>query len=123
VRPFRNGRIGARHAPIPQAPARATSIIEPDHDQRYKIEDGYRPTTHPRSGGSPGRNRVERAPEPGAPNFVDVGAHVSEGQTLLIIEAMKTMNHIPAPRSGTVTAILCSNEQPVEFGEPLVIIE
>jgi acetyl-CoA carboxylase biotin carboxyl carrier protein len=52
-----------------------------------------------------------------------VGATVKEGQTLLIVEAMKTMNQIPAPRSGKVTAILVENAQPVEFGEPLVIIE
>jgi acetyl-CoA carboxylase biotin carboxyl carrier protein len=61
--------------------------------------------------------------EPGAPPFVEVGARVSQGQTLLIIEAMKTMNHIPAPKAGTVTAILVANGQPVEFGEPLVVIE
>jgi acetyl-CoA carboxylase biotin carboxyl carrier protein len=64
-----------------------------------------------------------RAPEPGAKTFVEVGAEVRQGQTLLIIEAMKTMNQIPAPRSGTVTQILIEDGQPVEFGEPLVIIE
>jgi acetyl-CoA carboxylase biotin carboxyl carrier protein len=63
------------------------------------------------------------APEPGAAPFVGVGARVSQGQTLLIIEAMKTMNHIPAPKAGVVTRILVGNSQPVEFGEPLVIIE
>ena len=63
------------------------------------------------------------APAPGARDFVEVGAQVKEGQTLLIVEAMKTMNQIPAPRSGKVTAILVENAQPVEFGEPLVIIE
>jgi acetyl-CoA carboxylase biotin carboxyl carrier protein len=64
-----------------------------------------------------------RAPEPGAPNFIDIGARVSQGQTLLIIEAMKTMNHIPAPKAGTVTQVLIESGQPVEFGEPLVVIE
>lgn len=63
------------------------------------------------------------APAPGAKNFIEVGQSVKEGQTLLIIEAMKTMNQIPSPRSGTVTAILCEDAQPVEFGEPLVVIE
>jgi acetyl-CoA carboxylase biotin carboxyl carrier protein len=63
------------------------------------------------------------APEPGAPAFVTVGSRVIQGQTILIIEAMKHMNQIPAPRAGTVTAILVGNAQPVEFGEPLVIIE
>jgi acetyl-CoA carboxylase biotin carboxyl carrier protein len=63
------------------------------------------------------------APEPGAKPFVDVGSKVSVGQTLMIIEAMKTMNQIPSPRAGTVTQILVEDGQPVEFGEPLVIIE
>ena len=63
------------------------------------------------------------APEPGAKPFIEVGAKVTAGQTLLIIEAMKTMNQIPSPRAGTVTQILVEDGQPVEFGEPLVIIE
>jgi len=63
------------------------------------------------------------APEPGAKPFIEVGAKVTAGQTLLIIEAMKTMNQIPSPRAGTVTQILIEDGQPVEFGEPLVIIE
>ncbi|CUW44369.1 acetyl-CoA carboxylase biotin carboxyl carrier protein subunit [Brucella vulpis] len=63
------------------------------------------------------------APAPGARNFIEVGTQVKEGQTLLIIEAMKTMNQIPAPRAGTVKAILVEDAQPVEFGEPLVVIE
>jgi acetyl-CoA carboxylase biotin carboxyl carrier protein len=61
--------------------------------------------------------------EPGAPAFVTVGKSVSEGETLLIVEAMKTMNHIPAPRSGTVKRILVGDGDAVEFGAPLVIIE
>ena len=63
------------------------------------------------------------APAPGAAAFIEVGQKVKEGQTLLIIEAMKTMNQIPSPRAGTVTAILFEDAQPVEFGEPLVVIE
>ena len=63
------------------------------------------------------------ASEPGAKPFIEVGTKVSVGQTLLIIEAMKTMNQIPSPRAGTVTQILIEDGQPVEFGEPLVIIE
>ncbi len=63
------------------------------------------------------------APAPDSKNYIEVGQQVKEGQTLLIIEAMKTMNQIPAPRSGTVTAILVEDEQPVEYGEPLVVIE
>jgi acetyl-CoA carboxylase biotin carboxyl carrier protein len=63
------------------------------------------------------------APSPDAKPFVEIGQKVKEGQTLLIIEAMKTMNQIPAPRGGTVTAILIEDAQPVEFGMPLVVIE
>ena len=63
------------------------------------------------------------SPEPGAKPFIEVGSKVSAGQTLLIIEAMKTMNQIPSPRAGTVTQILVEDGQPVEFGEPLMIIE
>jgi acetyl-CoA carboxylase biotin carboxyl carrier protein len=63
------------------------------------------------------------APSPDAKAFIEVGQVVKEGQTLLIIEAMKTMNQIPSPRSGTVTAILVEDSQPVEYGMPLVVIE
>lgn len=63
------------------------------------------------------------SPSPDAKPFVEIGQKVKEGQTLLIIEAMKTMNQIPAPRAGTVTAILVEDAQPVEYGMPLVVIE
>lgn len=63
------------------------------------------------------------SPAPGSPPFVEVGQTVKEGQTVLIIEAMKTMNQIPAPRSGKVTAIMVNDASPVEFGEPLLVIE
>ncbi len=72
---------------------------------------------------SPMVGTAYRSPEPGKAVFVEVGAKVSEGQTVLIIEAMKTMNQIPAHRSGTVTRILVDDAQPVEYGEPLVVIE
>ena len=72
---------------------------------------------------SPMVGTAYRSPEPTAAVFVAVGTTVSEGQTVLIIEAMKTMNQIPAPRAGTVSAVFVENGQPVEFGEPLVIIE
>ena len=62
-------------------------------------------------------------PEPGAPSFIKVGDSVKEGDTLLIVEAMKTMNHIPAPKSGTVKRILVEDGAAVEFGSPLVIVE
>lgn len=72
---------------------------------------------------SPMVGTAYRAPAPGAEPFIKVGDTVQKGQTLLIIEAMKTMNQIPAPRAGVVTAILVEDAQPVEYGEPLVIIE
>jgi acetyl-CoA carboxylase biotin carboxyl carrier protein len=78
---------------------------------------------HPGAVPSPMVGTAYWAPEPGAKPFVEVGTKVSVGQTLMIIEAMKTMNQIPSPRAGTVTQILVEDGQPVEFGEPLVIIE
>ena len=81
------------------------------------------PSKHPGCVKSPMVGTVYLASEPGAAPFIDVGTRVAQGQTILIIEAMKTMNHIPAPKAGTVTAILVGNGHPVEFGEPLVIIE
>ena len=81
------------------------------------------PVNHPGVVPSPMVGTAYWAPEPGAKPFIEVGTKVSAGQTLLIIEAMKTMNQIPSPRAGTVTQILVEDGQPVEFGEPLVIIE
>jgi acetyl-CoA carboxylase biotin carboxyl carrier protein len=72
---------------------------------------------------SPMVGTVYRASQPGSPNFVEVGSEVKAGQTLLIIEAMKTMNQIPAPRAGKVTQIYVQNGSPVEYGEALVLIE
>jgi len=80
-------------------------------------------SAHPGVVPSPMVGTAYWAPEPGAKPFVDVGTKVTVGQTLMIIEAMKTMNQIPSPRAGTVTQILVEDGQPVEFGEPLVIIE
>ena len=78
---------------------------------------------HPGVVPSPMVGTVYWASEPGARPFVEVGSKVIAGQTLVIIEAMKTMNQIPAPRAGTVTQILVEDGTPVEYGEPLVIIE
>ena len=78
---------------------------------------------HPGAVPSPMVGTAYWSPEPGAKPFIEVGSKVSAGQTLLIIEAMKTMNQIPSPRSGTVTAILFEDAAPVEYGEPLVVIE
>ena len=81
------------------------------------------PTKHPGLVASPMVGTAYRGPSPGARPFVDVGSQVKLGETLIIIEAMKTMNQIPAPRAGTVIQILVEDGQPVEYGEPLMIIE
>jgi acetyl-CoA carboxylase biotin carboxyl carrier protein len=81
------------------------------------------PAKHPGVVISPMVGTAYVGAEPGAKPFIDVGSRVKAGDTLLIIEAMKTMNQIPAPRAGTVIQILFEDGQPVEFGEPLVIIE
>lgn len=78
---------------------------------------------HPGAVKSPMVGTAYLAPEPGKPNFVAVGDKVTAGQTLLIIEAMKTFNPIKAPKAGTVAQILVANAHPVEFGEPLMIVE
>ena len=82
-----------------------------------------KPADHPGTVKSPMVGTVYMAPSPGAANFIEVGSSVKEGQTLLIIEAMKTMNQIHAPRAGKVTAVYVDNGHPVEYGEPLVAIE
>ncbi len=78
---------------------------------------------HPGTVHSPMVGTAYRSPEPGAPPFVEAGTKVTAGQTILIIEAMKTMNHIPAPYAGTVLAVLVDDGQPVEYAEPLAVIE
>lgn len=80
-------------------------------------------SNHPGAVSSPMVGTAYLAPEPGANPFVKVGDTVNEGDTLLIVEAMKTMNRIPAPKSGTVDSILVEDGQPVEFGEPLVLLK
>jgi len=81
------------------------------------------PAVHPGVVASPMVGTAYRGPEPGARPYVEVGSRVAIGDPLLIVEAMKTMNQIPAPRAGTVIQILIEDGQPVEFGEPLMIIE
>jgi len=80
-------------------------------------------SVHPGTVKSPMVGTAYLAPAPGASAFIEEGAEVKQGQTLLIIEAMKTMNQIPAPRSGKIGRIFVTNGQPVEYGEPLVVIE
>ncbi len=106
-------------APAPAAPSATTEApVAP-----AAAPAGGDPSKHPGAVKSPMVGTAYRAPEPGAPNFIDVGSKVEQGDPLLIIEAMKTMNQIPSPRSGTVKEILFENGQPVEFGEALVVIE
>jgi acetyl-CoA carboxylase biotin carboxyl carrier protein len=81
------------------------------------------PANDPNAVPSPMVGTAYLSAEPGAPVFVKIGDQVTEGQTLMIIEAMKTMNHIPAPKSGTVKRVLIDDGAPVEFGAPLMIIE
>jgi acetyl-CoA carboxylase biotin carboxyl carrier protein len=97
--------------PAPSAPVVAPAPVKAD------------PATHPGVVISPMVGVVYMAPEPGAPRFVSPGDPVSEGQTLLLIEAMKTFNPIRAPRAGKLGSLLVEDGQPVEYGEPLLIIE
>ncbi|PLX36709.1 MAG: acetyl-CoA carboxylase biotin carboxyl carrier protein [Hyphomicrobiales bacterium] len=115
IRVARNITVTASVAAPAAAPAKAAAPAaasgEADHAQ------------NPDAVLSPMVGTAYRSPEPGAKTFVEVGDHVAEGATLLIVEAMKTMNQIPAPRAGTVKKILVEDGQPVEYGEPLVILE
>jgi acetyl-CoA carboxylase biotin carboxyl carrier protein len=112
----------AREMRVQAAPMLAPAVApSPAAAPAAKASDD--PTQHPGCVRSPMVGTAYLAPEPGAPPFAEVGTRVTQGQTLLIIEAMKTMNHIPAPKAGTVTRVLVQNGQPVEFGEPLAIIE
>lgn len=103
------------------APAAATPAAAPAADAPAATSDD--PASHPGAAPSPMVGTAYLQAEPGSPSFVNVGDTVSEGQTLLIVEAMKTMNQIPAPRAGKVTRILVEDGSPVEFGAPLMIIE
>ena len=103
----------AAPAPAPVAAAAAPAAETAPED----------PAAHPGAVASPMVGTVYMQPEPGAPSFISVGQQVSEGDTLVIVEAMKTMNHIPAPRAGTVKRILVGDGDAVEFGAPLVILE
>ncbi len=109
-------------APAPHSTAHRGAAAAP-HAPAAPAATGPDYSNHPGCVKSPMVGTAYRAPEPGSAMFVDIGTRVSQGQTLLIIEAMKTMNHIPAPKSGTVTQVMIENGQPVEFGEPLVVIE
>ena len=100
-----------------------TSVTAMSAPAPIAISASVDPAKHPGVVASPMVGTAYLGPEPGARPFVDVGSEVQLGQTLLIIEAMKTMNQIPAPRAGKVVQILIADGQPVEFGEPLMIVE
>jgi acetyl-CoA carboxylase biotin carboxyl carrier protein len=114
----------ATSAPVPQpaiqaiAPAVVAAPVASD-PMPASSDTGI----HPGAIKSPMVGTIYLAAEPTAANFISIGDNVSQGQTLLIIEAMKTMNPIPAPKGGKVVEILVTNEEPVEFDQPLVIIE
>ncbi|MFD1701486.1 acetyl-CoA carboxylase biotin carboxyl carrier protein [Methylopila henanensis] len=111
----------ARHL----APTHATVVAPPPAATAapVAVDAVADPAKHPGVVLSPMVGTAYLAPEPGARAYVEVGSTVRQGQTLLIVEAMKTMNAIPAPKSGTVREILVADGQPVEFGEPLLIVD
>jgi len=124
VRVARGGVVAAPvMAPAPVAAAPAAAPIAAPAAAAAPAQSNDDPASHPGAVPSPMVGTVYMQAEPGAPAFISVGASVSEGDTLLIVEAMKTMNHIPAPKSGTVKRILVEDGAAVEFGTPLVIIE
>lgn len=118
VRVARTLTMPAHAVPFPHLSAPAAGVAAPGASGTPSSFEN-----HPGVVTSPMVGTAYRSPEPGAPPFVEVGTAVREGQTLLIIEAMKTMNQIAAPRAGTVKRIIVENGQPVEYGEPLMIIE
>lgn len=118
VRVARTIQIAAAAAPQ-YAPAAAANAAPKSAPAPGKADL----SSHPGLVASPMVGTAYVSPSPGAPTFVKIGDMVTEGQTLLIIEAMKTMNQIPAPRAGRITQIIINDGQPVEFGEPMMIIE
>jgi acetyl-CoA carboxylase biotin carboxyl carrier protein len=120
IRVARNVHVSARGraAELPIGGAAANALVAP-----VQATAPIDPTQHPGVVASPMVGTAYIGPSPGARPFVEVGSEVKAGETLIIIEAMKTMNQIPAPRSGTVTQIMVEDGQPVEYGEPLMIIE
>ena len=118
----RNGER-VRVARAPQRPLPAAPAPAPMPAPAAQAASDADISGHPGLVTSPMVGTAYLAPEPGARAYVEVGSRVRAGETLLIVEAMKTMNQIPAPRAGTVARILIEDGTPVEFGEPLMIIE
>jgi acetyl-CoA carboxylase biotin carboxyl carrier protein len=122
VRVSRGGTVVTQVAPAPMAMTAPMAAAAPAAPAPA-TEAAADPARHPGAVTSPMVGTCYLSPEPGAAAFVKVGDSVSEGQTVLIIEAMKTMNQIPAPRAGTIKRILVEDATPVEYGAPLMIIE
>ena len=120
VRVVKQANIVTTAIAAPAMAAAPMAAVAPTAHAAAVQED---PAQHPGAVTSPMVGTVYMAAEPGAAAFVTVGSTVTEGQTVLIIEAMKTMNHIPAPRAGTVKRILVEDGSPVEYGAPLMIVE
>jgi acetyl-CoA carboxylase biotin carboxyl carrier protein len=117
-------RVRVAREPQPAAVVAHSSPVSPMEPPVRSVDAGLvDPSKHPGVVTSPMVGTAYLAPEPGARPFVEVGTRVRAGDTVLIVEAMKTMNQIPTPRAGTVIQILIEDGQPVEFGEPLMIIE
>jgi len=123
VRVSRRGEAVTTQVSSPPPPPAAAAPIAAPAAPAEAAEPAEDPASHPGAVTSPMVGTVYMQAEPGAPSFVGVGQQVGEGDTLLIIEAMKTMNHIPAPRAGTVRRILIGDGAAVEYGAPLMIIE
>ncbi|MEM0947411.1 MAG: acetyl-CoA carboxylase biotin carboxyl carrier protein [Pseudomonadota bacterium] len=122
----RVGRGGQVPAPVAVAPVAAAPATAPPVTAAAPVAETAAPEDPAHLPGavtSPMVGTAYLSPEPGAAVFVSIGDKVAEGQTLLIVEAMKTMNHIPAPKGGTVKRILVEDGAPVEFGAPLMIVE
>ena len=122
----KDGRIRVARAVMAHAPVAATVMqqaspapVAPSPAMAVEVDDA----AHPGAVLSPMVGVAYLAPEPGAAQFINIGQTVSVGQTLLLIEAMKTFNQIKAPKAGTLTRILISSGSPVEYGEPLMILE
>ncbi len=114
----------AAAAPAPLAPASAPAAASaPTAEAAAPAATNEDPASLPGAVTSPMVGTAYLSAEPGAAPFVQIGQQVAEGETLLIVEAMKTMNHIPAPRAGTVKRILVDDGNPVEFGAPLMVVE
>jgi acetyl-CoA carboxylase biotin carboxyl carrier protein len=123
VRVVKQANVVQMAAPVMQAAPVAAPVAAPAAPAATPVLTNEDPAQHPGAITSPMVGTCYMAAEPGAAPFVSVGSAVTEGQTVLIIEAMKTMNHIPATKSGTVKRILVTDGHPVEYGAPLMIIE